>query len=233
MFPGLTELHLIGCLIELICIPRSKSNTSKPKTNLLTFLTKGSFTRDEWNHLSCLFNMSHFSSTVCSAAMAKRSQQDSGEERVTAKSKPMMNLIARTPSFVSSSTSVSPVKRYYGNQDPWKSVVGEDRLGQLGKQTESFSSTDYSKFDYDRVWSSQEWKAEAATHDRSGQLDKTSWRMVQQIRPDHEATLLDGTAQSVRYGETVRDRSGRPGNINSQEAANFQNFIMGSDTTEL
>ena len=109
--------------------------------------------------------------------MTKRFQQDSGEERVTAKSKLMMNLIARTPSFVSSSTSVSLEKRYYGNRDPWKSVVGEDRLGKLGKETdllESFSSTDYSKLDYDRVWSSQEWKAEATTRDRSGQPDKTS-----------------------------------------------------------
>ena len=70
-------------------------------------------------------------------------------------------------------------------------------------------------------------------HDRSGQPDKTSWRMVQQVRPDHEEILLDGTAQSVRYGETLRDRSGRPDNINSQEAANSQNFIMGSDTAEL
>ena len=184
----------------------------------------------------CLFNISHFSPTVCSAAMAKRSQQDSGEERVTAKSRPMMNLIARTPSFVSSSTSVSPGKKYYGNQDPWKSVAGEDRSGQPGKETdlfESFSSTDYSKLDYDRAWSSQEWKAEATTHDRSGQPDKTSWRMVQQVRPDHEEILLDGTAQSVRYGETLRDRSGQPDNINSQEVANSQNFIMGSDTTEL
>ena len=112
---------------------------------------------------------------------------------------------------MSSSTSVSPVKRYYGNQDPWKSVAGEDRSGQLGiKETASFSSTDYSKLDYDRVWSSQEWKAEATTHDRSGQPDKTSWRMVQQVRPDHEEILLDGTAQSVRYGEPLRDRSGQP-----------------------
>ena len=37
------------------------------------------------------------SRTVCSAAMAKRVQQESAEERVTAKSKPLMNLIARTP----------------------------------------------------------------------------------------------------------------------------------------
>ena len=35
------------------------------------FLTKGSFTRDEWNHLLNLFNISHFSSTACTAAMAK------------------------------------------------------------------------------------------------------------------------------------------------------------------
>ena len=56
--------------------------------------------------------------------------------------------------------------------------------------------------------------------------------MVRKVRPDHEATLLDGTAQSVRYGEQFRDRSGQPENINSQEAANSQNFTMGSDATE-
>ena len=56
------------------------------KNQIADILTKGSFTRDEWNHLLCLFNISHFSSTVCSDTMAKRSQQDSGEERVTAKS---------------------------------------------------------------------------------------------------------------------------------------------------
>ena len=144
--------------------------------------------------------------------MAKRSQKDTGEERVTAKSRPMMNLIAKTPSFVSSSTSVSPVKRYYGNQDPWSakaeredrtrqpvvqdpwsSIAKEDRSGQPGKETdlfeasdyyyheqfmESFSPTDYSKLDYDRAWSSQEWKSEVTTHDRSGQPDNTSRRMV-------------------------------------------------------
>ena len=130
------------------------------KNQLADILTKGNFTHDEWNHLLCLFNISHFSPTVCSTAMAKRSQQDSGEERVTAKSRPMMNLIVRTPSFVSSSTSVALGKKHYGNQDPWKSVAGEDRSGRPGKETdlfeasdhyfheqfmESFSSTDYSK----------------------------------------------------------------------------------------
>ena len=199
------------------------------KNQLSDILTKGSFTRDEWNHLLTLFNISHFSYTACIAAMAKRAQQESGEERVTAKSRPMMNLIARTPSVVSSSTSVSPEKKYYGNQGPWKSVAGEDRPGQPGK----LSSTDYSKLDYDRAWSSQEWRAEATTHDRSGQPDKTSWSMVQQVRPHHGETLLDGAAQSVRYGQPLRDRSGQPDNINSQEVANSQHFIIGIDTTEL
>ena len=58
------------------------------KNQLADILTKGNFTRDEWNHLLCLFNISHFSSTVCSETMAKRLQQDSEEERVTAKSRP-------------------------------------------------------------------------------------------------------------------------------------------------
>ena len=87
--------------------------------------------------------------------------------------------------------------------------------------------------DDDRAWSSQEWKAEATTCDRSGRPDKTSWRMVRKVRPGHEEILLDGTAQSVRCGETLRDRSGRPCNINSQEVARPQNFVMGNDETKL
>ena len=35
------------------------------KNQLADTLTKGNFTRDEWNHLLCLFNISHFSSTAC------------------------------------------------------------------------------------------------------------------------------------------------------------------------
>ena len=160
----------------------------------------------------------------------------------------MMNLVARTPSFVSSSTSGSPGKRYYGSQDPWRSIGGEDRSGRPDKGTdlfeaadhyfheqfmESFSSASYSKFDDDRAYSSQEWRTETTTYDRMVRLGKTSWRMVRRARPDHEEILLDGVAQSVRNEETPRDRSGRPDNINSQEVARPQNFTMGNDETEL
>ena len=44
------------------------------KNQLADILTKGKFTRDEWSHLSCLFDISHFSSTNCSEVMSKRTQ---------------------------------------------------------------------------------------------------------------------------------------------------------------
>ena len=196
------------------------------KNQLADILTKGNFTRDEWNHLLTLFNISHFSSTACSASMAKRVQQESGEERVTAKSRPMMNLTAGTPSFVSSSTSSNPGKTWYGYQDPGK--LEDDRSGKPDR----LSPTGHSKMDYGRSWSSQEWKAEVTTHDRSGQPVKTSWRMVQQVRPYHEEPLLDGNAQSVRYGEIIHNGSGQPDSLNYQEEPESENFVMGCDAAE-
>ena len=111
------------------------------KNQLADISTKGNFTRDEWNHLLHLFNISHFSSTACTAAMAKRAQQGSGEERVTAKSRPMMNLTARMPSVVSSSTSSNPGRTSYGYQDPGKSVASDDRLGLLKSGKVELQST--------------------------------------------------------------------------------------------
>ena len=75
--------------------PKIKIKYIDTKNQLADILTKGNFTRDEWNHLLCLFNVSHFSCTNCLEAMSKRTQEDAGEERVTAKSKPMMNLVSR------------------------------------------------------------------------------------------------------------------------------------------
>ena len=83
------------------------------KNQLADMLPKRNFTRHEWNHLLCLFNISHFSSTNCSEVMSKRTQEDVGEERVTAKSRPMMSLIARVPSNLSSSASESPGKKSF------------------------------------------------------------------------------------------------------------------------
>ena len=136
------------------------------KNQLADILTKGNFTRDEWNHLLTLFNISHFSSTSCIAAMAKRAQQESGEGRVTAKSRPMMNLTARTPSFVSSSASSNPGRTSYGYQDPEKPVL-DDRAGQPVETSRSNYSQDYGP-----SWSSPVWKSGDGEHDRPGQPDQ-------------------------------------------------------------
>ena len=198
------------------------------KNQLADILTKGNFTRDEWNHLWTLFNISHFSSTSCIAAMAKRAQQDSGEGRVTAKSRPMMNLTARTPSFVSSSASANPGRSSYGYQDAGKSVANDDRSGKPEKS----SPPGYSKEDYGQSWSSQEWKSGAAEHDRSGKPEKTFWDMMQQVAPHREEHLLGGNAHSARYRETIHDGSGKPETVNHQEEAYSENFVMSSNAAE-
>ena len=113
----------------------------------------------------------------------------------------MMNLTARMPSIVSSSTSSHPGKTWYGYQDPGKSVVEDDRSGKPDRP----SPPGYSKEDYGQSWSSQEWKSGVAAHDRSGKPDETSWDAMQQVRPHREEPLLDGKAQSVRYGEIFHD----------------------------
>ena len=95
MFPETTELILIGCSIESILDTKIQIKYGDTKNQLADILTKGNFTRDEWNHLLCLSNISHFSSISSLKAMSKRTQEDAGEERVTAKSKPIMNLVSR------------------------------------------------------------------------------------------------------------------------------------------
>ena len=91
--------------------PKNQIKYIDTKNQLSDMLTKGNLTRDEWNHLLCLFNISHFSPTNCSEVMSKRTQKNSGEERVTAKSKPMMNLVSRsserTPDVFASTASES------------------------------------------------------------------------------------------------------------------------------
>ena len=82
-----------------------------------------------------------------------------------------MNLTARTLSAVSSSASTNPGRTSCGYQDPERSVPSDDRTGKLVQP----SRPDYTKEDYGRSWSSQEWKSGAAEPDRSGKPEEISW----------------------------------------------------------
>ena len=224
-----THRVALGWLFDRINLyPKIQIKYIDTKNQLADILTKESFTRDEWNHLLTLFNISQVSSTSCIAAMAKRAQQDSGEGRVTAKSRLVMNLTARTPSFVSSSASSNPGRTSYGYQDPERSVPIDDRTVKLVQP----SQPDYTQEDYGRSWSSQEWKSGAAEHDRSGKPEVNSWDSLQEVDPHREEYLLGKNAHSARYGELIHDRTGQLVSENLQEHAHFENFVMGSDATE-
>ena len=140
----------------------------------------------------------------------------------------MMNLTARTPSFVSSSASSNSGRSSYGYQDPERFVASDDRTGK----PENSSPPGYSKEDYGRFWFSQEWKSEVAEHDRSGKPDEISWDTSQKVDPHREEFHLDRNAHSARNEETIHDRTGQPVSENLQGKAHFENLIMGSEITE-
>ena len=118
--------------------------------------------------LLCLFDISHFSSAECSEVMSKRTQRDSGEERVTAKSRPMMNLVARCSERapVSSCTaSESLVKTKYDSQSPLS--LQAEMYDRTGRPVVCAHSSSHSEWNIDKTWSHQEWKSDELMDDRT------------------------------------------------------------------
>ena len=149
-------------------------------------LTKGNFPRDEWSHLLCLFNISHFSSAACSDVMSKRSQKESGEERVTAKSRPMVNLIARSserdPSALSSTASESPGKTRQESPSLLSPQAEKyDRTGRPVVCSQQASQTRFSR-DCKKVILEEE----EANHDRTVRPVVCSQRLHQFVIEDDE-----------------------------------------------
>ena len=65
-----------------------------------------------------------------------------------------------------------------------------------------------------------------------GNPEENSRDSLQKVDPHREEYLLDRTAHSARYEETIHDRTGQPVSENLQGKAHFENFIMGSGITE-
>ena len=160
--------------------------------------------------------------------MAKRAQQGSGEERVTAKSRPMMNLTARMPSVVSSSTSSNPVRTSYGYQDPENLLQVTIDRGNLRNrhhqviQKRIMVDLGLLKSGKVELWSTID----------QGKPETNSLDILQKVDPHREEHLLGGNAHSARYGEMIHDGSGKPERVNHQEQAYSENFVMGSDAAD-
>ena len=102
--------------------------------------------------------------------MSKRTQQISGEERVTAKSKPMMYLVSRcserTPDVLASTASKSPGKTRYESQLPLSSL--NEQHQRTGRPVLDAYSSRYSEWNVDKNWSSQECQSDELMEVRRG-----------------------------------------------------------------
>ena len=96
--------------------------------------------------------------------LPRRSVRLLGEERVTAKSKPMMDLVSRCSERTLDvlASTASDFRSLVGNQT-WKSTTSELMewaASKNRKAVENAHSSRYSEWNVDKTWSSQEWKSE-------------------------------------------------------------------------
>ena len=139
-----------------------------------------------------LFGSSHFSSIHSLKAMSKRTQEDAGEERVTAKSKPMMNLVSRChvrdPNVLASTAFENPVKTKSESQNvPLRSFNVQQTSS--GRPVLGASSSNYSEWNIDDKWSSQVWE--------SGEMSGTSTG-----RPENDKFVIDDDMDSDTVTES-------------------------------
>ena len=99
-------------------------------------------------------------------------KEDANEERVTAKSKPMTNLVsrysARDPNVLASTASHSPVKTRTESQHVPLSSLNEQHT-RTGRPVMGASSSNNSKWNIDDKLSSQEWTSGGMFGSKSGE----------------------------------------------------------------
>ena len=153
--------------------------------------------------------------------MSKRTQKESSEERVTAKSRPMMNLLARsserTPDVLASTASESPRKTRHESQTPLSPQVEKyDRTGRpvvysqrADRPVACAHSSSYSDWHVVKTWSSQEWKSDELMEVRTGRPVVCSQRAHQFVVEDDEteSELSLGSRSFLhRVNDQVRKR---------------------------
>ena len=149
MFHELTEMLCIGCLTGFTGTPKSQILYIDTKHQLADMLSEGNFTRDEWNKLLHLLNISHFSSTCCAKnssliscanTMSNRMQEQKEEERSVAKSKSTaMNVSSDVPTISSSAKSPIASMRS-GDTQSYGETRKQDEKNFKNRRSVEFSS---------------------------------------------------------------------------------------------
>ena len=133
--------------------------------------------------------------------MSKRTQKDSGEERrVTAKSKPMMNLVSRcserTPDVLSSTASESLGKTRHESQTPLSPQT--EMCDRTGRPVVCAHSSSYSEWNIDKIWSSREWTSDEL-------MDERTERPV--VSSQHADRFIIENDETNSYAEAESDLS--------------------------
>ena len=183
------------------------------KHHIADMLTKGIFTRDEWNNLLHLFNISHssslccaknFSLISCTKTMAKRMQEPREDNRIVATSKPTAMNLAITVSTSSSSVN-SPV----ASTSPGILKASSRQIGYSGKPDVRSKRNS----NPDAASSSQGWRKDALLDGRSGKPVATE---KDQESLNYPETVCTG--KLVAPGcEGYPGNSGTPGNSEDSE----------------
>ena len=131
--------------------------------------------------------------------MSKKRKKMPSEERVTAKSKPMMNLVSRCrvkdPNVLASTASESPEKTKSDSQNVPLSSRNVQQTSTV-RPVLVASTSDYSEWNIDDKWSSQEWK--------SGEMS-----IISTERPLYEKFVIDDDTDSdtVESNLTLKSRT--------------------------
>ena len=139
------------------------------KNQLADVLTKENFTRDEWNHLLCLFTISLFSSAECSEVLSK------GHKKIQVKKVSQRN---RNQCWIWSRDATkrllpcylllhqkNPVKTRHESQTPVSPQT--EKYDRTVRPVVYAHSSSYSEWNIDETWSSQEWKSDELIDDRT------------------------------------------------------------------
>ena len=136
----------------------------------------------------------------CSEVMSKRTKKDAGEERVTAKSKPMMNLVSRcserTPDVLASTASESPGKTRYESQISLSSW-NEQHQRTLRPVLDACSSSD-SEWNADKNWLWMDSNT-VAESDMSLKFRSFLHRVNDRVRKMQDQSSKDATHDSNKH----------------------------------
>ena len=247
MFPRLTELHLIGCLIELIWFqnPNQVFRHQKPTrrhSNQREFHTWWVESFAEFFLISAI-SVLHFVLKPWQKDYNKiqeKYESQRNRDQWWALLQGCLQKYRPRPQKArwreAMEIKIRGVRKLRENR-PGQPVVGNDPKTVSGYYhehfTESSFSARYSKWEDYKAWSSQEWKADKSMDDGTGQTVVTSWGKTHESQSSffHEKTQHDRTVQVVNE-QKLHDWTEQTVVISQSEIRPHQ-LIIGNDETEL